>query len=204
MGTIQNQTENKEGVRGIFTGMGGFTGWIRSLMGKSPVSKETSQPNTSSQQVPPEEDSVREDVQKFKTFVRKSITKVSTSSKPFTSKGLATGSVLTSSLKGAFENKFIKRLVRTFLILVFLMILIFIGIKLFRLLQEDGEVKEPRREVTPTPASYQPYKPSVYANDPEVLQLEEDINVLEREISGSNLREDKLIPPNLDYNVSFK
>jgi hypothetical protein len=37
-----------------------------------------------------------------------------------------------------------------------------------------------------------------------VLQLEEDIDVLEREISGSAIKESLLNPPSLDFNVEFE
>ena len=151
MVTLKSQTENK---------IGGLTGWIRALMGK-PVAPVRSDQQDKSFQAVPEDDSVKQDIQKFKAFVSKSLEKVSTSSGPLTAKGLATGSTLTTSVKGAFENKFIKRLVRSFLIFVFLMILVFIGVKLFRLLQEGGEAIEPKFEPTPTPASYEPYKPSI-------------------------------------------
>lgn len=57
---------------------------------------------------------------------------------------------------------------------------------------------------TPTPVGFQPYKPSVYAGDPEVLKLEEEINILDREVSSAQIKETTLNPPTLDFNINFK
>ena len=58
-------------------------------------------------------------------------------------------------------------------------------------------------ETTPPVVTYQPYTESIYANDPEVLRLDEDINVLGREISTTVLQDSILTPPKLDFNIKF-
>lgn len=56
---------------------------------------------------------------------------------------------------------------------------------------------------SPTPVEYIPSIPSVYATDPEIVKLDEDISVLDLEIAGTQLRETTLNPPSLDFNISF-
>jgi hypothetical protein len=56
---------------------------------------------------------------------------------------------------------------------------------------------------TPTYSPYQKFKPSVYADDPVVIGLEETINVLDREMSTTPLTESTLTPPVLDFNIGF-
>jgi len=109
----------------------------------------------------------------------------------------------TSEAKQLVDKSFLKKLVRAFLILVFLIILTFIAFRLFRTLQEDDGVVVRPPGISPSPIPYQPYKPSIYAGDPEVLQLEEDINILEAELTNTNIREEQLFPPSLDFNVKF-
>ena len=56
---------------------------------------------------------------------------------------------------------------------------------------------------TPTPLSFRPYKPSIYAGDEEIMTLEEDLEILRKEISGTNIRENILEPPQLDFKIEF-
>lgn len=55
----------------------------------------------------------------------------------------------------------------------------------------------------PTTQPFRPFRPSVYADDPDILQLEEDMNVLNIELSAVPLPESILIPPTLDFNIRF-
>lgn len=57
---------------------------------------------------------------------------------------------------------------------------------------------------TPSYSPYQKYKPSIYAEDPNFKNLEEDIAVLETEISNTSLEDKALLPPTLDFDVVFK
>jgi hypothetical protein len=56
---------------------------------------------------------------------------------------------------------------------------------------------------TPTYAPLQKFKPSIYANDPVVIGLEETVNVLDREMSTTPLTESTLTQPVLDFNIGF-
>jgi hypothetical protein len=64
----------------------------------------------------------------------------------------------------------------------------------------------PEASPSPSPASTpeEILNPSVYADDPDILAIEAEINKLEEELKNSDLREDKLRLPNLDWDVSFK
>ena len=76
-----------------------------------------------------------------------------------------------------------------------------IYVKLFQktLPTREGQTIPP----TPTYSPFQKFKPSVYANDPTVIKLEETLNVLDREMATVPLTEDTLTPPVLDFNISF-
>jgi hypothetical protein len=56
----------------------------------------------------------------------------------------------------------------------------------------------------PTIPPFQRFKPSIYADDPVILKLQEDISVLDRELSNTQIKETILEPPSLDFNVTFK
>jgi len=58
-------------------------------------------------------------------------------------------------------------------------------------------------EPTPTLGEIQPAPPSIYAVDEVVLQLEEDINTLDGQLSSTVLKENTLDPPKLDYDIRF-
>lgn len=65
-------------------------------------------------------------------------------------------------------------------------------------------VKPPEFEVNiPTIPPFRSSNPSIYANDLDVLKIEEDINVLENEMLTTPLRESTLLPPNLEFKINF-
>lgn len=109
-------------------------------------------------------------------------------------------------LAGSVIKKFsLKSLGITLTILIFLSLGLLAASKLPDLLKKAGEGQEQgMAEPTPTPVGYQLYKPSVYAGDPEILKLEEEINIFDREVSGAVLKETTLNPPTLDFNIDFK
>ena len=151
----------------------------------------------------PAPDPVAQDLESLKKLVGKFSGKVKTSVGPQMTK--ATSSTSTSFVK-TVDKGFIKKILRVFLVIVFLMIAVFVGMKLFKTYQENGGGVSPTGTVTEptvTPIVYEPFKPSLYAEDPEILKLEEDIDVLVREISGSNIKEITLNPPTLDFNITF-
>lgn len=196
------------------------SGWFNSLLGK-PALVSRPQPEESGDQessktkkinptiVKPdvkEEDSVVSDIKNFKSFTKESLGKISTALKPYAKKGSEASSTVVAKAGGLVDKNFLRQLIRIFLILFFLLVLIFVGIRLFKV-STNGENGDGGGGggvvVTPTPIDYQPYRPSIYNDDPEIKKLEEDISVLQGEMSSTNLRETDLNPPNLDFNISF-
>ncbi len=101
------------------------------------------------------------------------------------------------------DKPFYKKIIKLFFVVFFVLILIYVGATLFNILRRRG-VTQVTDDPTPTPIPYEPTKPSVYADDAAVLKLEEDIDVLEKELARIGLRENDLIPPKLDFEVTFK
>ena len=58
--------------------------------------------------------------------------------------------------------------------------------------------------VTPTPVEMPERPPSAYANDPEVLESERDINDIDQMLQDVDLYETNLLPPKLDMKVEVK
>lgn len=56
----------------------------------------------------------------------------------------------------------------------------------------------------PTVPVYQSQKPSIYAEDEEILGIEEKVKVLDKEMSDTVVRETILNPPPLDFDVDFR
>ena len=86
------------------------------------------------------------------------------------------------------------------IIIGFIGLLSFVAAYFFN--RDDTSIKTPI-VVIPTTQPFRPFRPSVYADDPEILRLEEDMNVLDIELSAVPLPESILIPPTLDYNIRF-
>lgn len=171
--------------------IGGITGWFRALAGK-PKSKLSKETKTES---PAGEDQVTEDIEEAKTLFQRVLAGLKKTTAPYVEKGK-------TSTKGIIDKDFLKKIIRIFFIILFLLILTFIGIRLVQMLQQE-EAEQASGGQAPTTAPFSPVRPSVYAEDLEVLGLEQDINVLEREVSRVILREDSLFPPTLDFNVKF-
>ncbi len=153
------------------------------------------------------EDSVATDIKKFKKIAKGVFSNVSTNVAPYAAKGAMGSSKALKKAGELVDQNFLKKLVRLFLILLFLAILVFVVINLFKSGgngngKDGGNGSEPTP--TPTPAAFIPNKPSVYADDPEIKKFMEDIVILEQEISGTNIREPVPYPPTLDFDISFQ
>jgi hypothetical protein len=154
------------------------------------------------------EDSVKTDIKIIKSFTKKGTNTLKGMLKPYAQKGGESVTQTTKAVKGSVDNKFIKIVVRSFIILFFALILFFIAYYLFTRLKEEGDNTSNNNEnvvvATPTPIYFDPYKPSIYAEDPEILRLEEEINILKGEISGITIKETGINPPKLDWEINFK
>jgi len=150
-------------------------------------------------------DSVVQDLEGLKKIVGKFSKNIGTAVSPSLEKGLKSSTKAAGNFaKAADKSKLFKNVLRIFLILIFLMVAAFVAMRLFRTYQEDTPQDEPTITgiETPTPIVFQPAE-SVYANDPVILKLQEDIEVMVREIAGTNIKVTTLNPPSLDFNVSF-
>ena len=198
---------------------GGLVWWISGLTGKvktttstpanSQGNQQVSTENTKGEQVPTqevvveEEDSVAQDVKKIKSFFSRSTENIKDKISPATSK-MATQ---TSQAVGQTAKRVgLLSLLKVATLILVIVLLVVLGLKLFSFVRNgDGNGGSGSGESTPTqtPVSYQPYVQSIYAKDPGILKLEEDINVLSRELSTAVIRETRLSPPLLDFNVGF-
>ena len=102
-----------------------------------------------------------------------------------------------------FAGKLIKKILRITAIVILIIIFLYIISLFAKNLRQNGEVAL-NGLPTPTLAPYLPYNPSVYAEDDLVLKLEEDIKVLDRELSTTQLKENILTPPTLDFDINFE
>ena len=167
----------------------GIISWINTLLGrtKSKIPLQTSgQP---AQKTTPDipADSVTQDIQNLKSFVGKNKEKFL--SRIFPNQGIG--------------RKFIGIFIKLTLVIIFILTVVFVATKLFKNVSQNGRIENGVAE-TPTPLYYRPFKPSLWADDPEIKRLDEEINVLEREISGTNIKESSLNPPSLDFDIDFE
>lgn len=188
--------------------VGGVKKWLYALMGKSVPQSQSVQSETTQQEAEPQEpqeDSVSGDIKMFKGLVKEGLGKAKVFMKPYAQKGTESVATTSETVKASVDNKFIKVVVRSFIVVFFVMILAFIASFLFKRLKEEGSTVNPENitVITPTPIAFEPYIPSVYAEDPEILNLEQQITILDGEIRGIIIKESGINPPSLDYDVSF-
>ena len=191
--------------------------WFNSLLGKpperanivpgAPQNEEPKLPSQNPQtqyvkevrdKVSADEDSVLKDLSVLKNFLGGKLNKASAGAG-------AKSRELTDRVKSSNKAmKFVKTIGVIFaLLIIALLATSFIkktGIGFGNNEEEKNQTEKP----SPTPINYEPERPSVYAEDVEVLRIEEAIDSLEKEISRASLRESGLIPPVLDYNINFK
>ncbi len=217
----KTQETNSDKKEGIFVKISkGMSWWLGRLTGRSKGQNKTTlnpqgsqqavpgnQPsgNTPAQQeeLPEEEDSVAEDIKKFKSFFMRSKKNIESKVTPTTSKMAAKTSQAVSETTNRVGFLSILKIITLIVIIVALVLL---AIKALGYVNKgNGNGGDGNRDSTPTPTpvSYRPYVPSIYAEDKEILKLEEDINVLSREFSTTVFRETRLNPPQLDFNISF-
>lgn len=203
-------------------GMGGVSGWLSALMGK-PKTVTLSVPQTVTPEKPVEvapvksvipepltitdlskEDSVKEDIVKFKAFIGKYKKQADTKMAPMTQRGYEAVGKMTATADSVSDRPFYKKMLNLFFTLFFVLILVYVGATLYNIWRGKNPVNQTSEEPTPTPVPFVPAKPSVYAKDEVILKIEEDINVLKNELIRVSLRENDLQPPRLDFDVTFK
>jgi hypothetical protein len=153
---------------------------------------------------PAQDDSVVSDINKFKKFSEKILGQTGKTIGPSLFKGAETLSDSFYNLKESlsFNFGFLKNIIQFLVVIVVIGGLVYAGFRLIISTRKRGE-EQMVVVPTPTPATYSPYKPSIYADDETMIELEEDVNVLKREVSYTNIRETTLNPPSLDFDISF-
>lgn len=149
------------------------------------------------------DDAMASDIKKAKKATGKILNMVQASVSPVFSRQGSKIENIKSYFIDFADQDFGKKLLRFAGAAGFLVILLFIGslvLKTVRETKEQDLVGVPG----PTVGPFRPYKPSVYADDEGVLQMEEDAKVLNREVSTAQLKETILTPPVLDFNINFK
>lgn len=94
-------------------------------------------------------------------------------------------------------------------ILLGLVVFLFVLLLLLSLTSAGQRVKNsilpsptPSPEVTPNLPGIG--EPSAYANDPEIIDIENRMSDFEKSVNTTNLKEDTIRPPQVDWDVSFK
>jgi hypothetical protein len=100
-------------------------------------------------------------------------------------------------------KKFLPAIIGGVILLIFVLIGIFVVMPLISKIRTPKETPIVVTTPSPEPIELTPSQPSIYASDAEIIQLQEDINVLDREVVGTQLRETTLNAPVLDFNITF-
>lgn len=149
------------------------------------------------------ENQITVDIRKAKKVKEQVIQKVQQQLQPVISEATPKITSAAQPVKSLFKGELIKKIFRIAAILFLIIIFLYIISLFVKNIRENGEIALDGLP-TPTLVPYLPYNPSVYADDELVLELEEDINVLDRELSTSQLRETILTPPILDFDINFE
>jgi len=187
----------------------GVGAWFSALLGKSPQVGglvKTQPPKTDGELSVTDlskEDSVKEDFALLGKFLAKFKSKADKKVAPLKEAGSQKLDSLVGVSGDISDKPFYKNLLKIFFSVFILLILIFVGATLFNTLKGERREAPVAGELTPTPIPFEPTAPSVYAKDEVILQMEEDISVLEKELARVTLRENNLNPPRLDFNVNF-
>ena len=108
-------------------------------------------------------------------------------------------------IKPAVKIKEKSKLKKIVLFLVFLVVFLLGLIFTFDLTQKRFETKKSQTKVEPTPTTSREktFPPSKYATDSAILEIEENLNLIEKDLSKTNPDEASLRPPILDMKVRF-
>ena len=153
--------------------------------------------------VSPEGDQIAVDIKKAKEVKEQIVQKVQQQLQPVVSQAVPKITSAAQPVKSLFGGELIKKILRLPAIIMLFIVFLYIISLFVKNLRQDGEIAL-NGLPTPTLAPYLPYNPSVYAEDDLVLMLEEEIKVLDRELSTAQLKENILTPPVLDFDINFE
>ena len=153
--------------------------------------------------VHPPADQMTQDLEKAKAATGKFVDRLKGKVKPVIAERAPFLKEVAEPARSLFSGDLVKKLVRTAIVALLLILLLYIA-SLFVKKPNDVGIITKDGLPTPTVVPYLPYNPSVYAEDELVLRLEEEIKVLDREISTARLKETILTPPSLDFDIDFE
>lgn len=113
---------------------------------------------------------------------------------------------LFTKVKIVFQSALTRKIGIVFFVFV---VVVFAVVIFSRFIVKVPEQKTPANFIsvkdspTPTQTEFRPSQLSIYSNDKTILELEERINILSRQIDSVNIRENTLVPPDLDFSISF-
>jgi len=197
--------EKKVNPNPIYKVQRGIYVWFNKLLGKQVKKEEVVQPVTQKKAEVVQEDSIKEDIKNARVFLKEKFVKFSIEARPVLEKGKETSDIALKKTKEVVDISFTRKLVRILMIIIGISVAIFVVIRLFYAAKSNVENQNGGNPaVNPTIPPYTPTNPSLYADDKELLKIEEDMRVLLSEISGKKLEDDSIKPPDLDMDVNFK
>jgi len=186
--------------------------FLNALLGRSnpveiPAGQVTYQggPTTPAAQPVPD-DPLHQDLAKASTLIKTISAKLPKVALPIVPKNETPQDPQISQVSEILKPNKVKKLIPLIIGLVILLVLVLVGFFAYSYIAKLRSPKDNPIVVTnpsPTPIEQEQTQPSIYANDPDILKLQEDINVLDREVVGAQLRESTLNAPVLDFNISF-
>jgi len=171
-----------------------FTNWLNALLGRK-VKPSESSADKEFKKAPSfsGDDSVAKDIATAKVFLGRAYKLVY--------------SKIYTSFKIFEQSKYFlifKKILKIFLILIAATLVISTIFKEIKNLKVAE--KKSNKVLIPTPqleVTYNPIKKSYYADDPEVLDLEERAIILGRELQNPLIKDNRILPPNISLDISF-
>ncbi len=152
------------------------------------------------------DDQISADLKKFKSTKEKLTKNIKTTLAPVISEKIpvvhtAKKSILSLPSK-LLDAALLKKLAKFAIIALLFLTLFYIGSRILTTVIKDSEETD---GVIPAPTigQFRPYQPSIYAEDELMKALDEDIKVLDSELSTTQLKETILNPPSLNFNINF-
>ena len=107
----------------------------------------------------------------------------------------------------AIKEKMAKKPLIIFVSIFAFVLIMFLGLAIFMSFNQKN--LKPTTENQPSPTPIMEIKeeitsPSPYATDAALLKQEEEIKVLDKKLQETDLKESKLNPPTLDWEIKFK
>ncbi|MCX7928346.1 MAG: hypothetical protein N2558_01510 [Patescibacteria group bacterium] len=190
-----------------------FSDWVNMLMGKSGSSLKTFYGVKSEDIKSADADNpINSDIKKVKEVLEKIISfveeKIRHALLHVNKKNGFDFVQVVNQLFAKVENSFKLTLVKKILIgLLTLFVIIFTTGLILNLFLKSDVKQNVLTSLEKTPTSmqleYRPIQNSIYADDKNILMLEEELSILVKQIDSTNIREKAFMPPDLDFSIDF-